>query len=401
MRARPSAFCLLVSAFAFISAEAQEITEREAIQKFLASTPLSRVARAQSNVTRAEWRSATLVSNPIFTASVEDSGGTRDQFLLVQQSLPITGRLGLLKQAGESAISATDARAKRRLDIVTADFRKLFLALGNAQQRETVLQQNVSRLTELVRILREREKAGEASGFDLIRAERELVDAQADTKLAHVQVEQSRSQLASYVPDLAAAAITAPIELGTMPTVTEAVTHALQQRADHRALRSELAQAEAQRRAAERLRVPEPTFTGGLKRTRFAGISDNGFVAGINIPLPFFNRGQADAARFNAEKDRVTAEQALLERQIEADVRASHAAANAGTELVNSYQPSSTTDLLRAADSAYQEGERGILELLDAYRLVRDADLKRLEILTTAKEAHIDLELAMGAEVQP
>jgi cobalt-zinc-cadmium efflux system outer membrane protein len=400
MRTRLSVLCLCL--FAVALAEAQQVSEREAVQKFLASTPVQSISKAQIEVTQAEWRSATLLPNPTFATSIEDSAGVRDQFLLFQQSLPLSGRLRTLKKAGSSAVSATEERARRRLQSAVADFRKVFLSLSISQRHEAILQANVARLSELVRILREREQAGEGSGLDLMRAERELLDAQADAKLAGVAVEQSRSRLASYVPDLASATISTEIETDpTLPSMSEAVSTAVQQRADYRVTRFELEQAAAQQRAAERLRIPEPTLSGGLKRTSIAGMSDNGFVAGLSIPLPFFNRGQADTARLRAEQYRLRGEQQLLQKQIEADVRANHAAAAASAVLANSYKPAATLDLLRAADTAYQEGERGILELLDAYRLVKEADLRSIELIRTAKEARIDFDLAMGAEVQP
>jgi cobalt-zinc-cadmium efflux system outer membrane protein len=402
MRARSCWLCALLFGFSFKTAAAQEVHEREAIQKFLATSPLLRVEQARVDVTRAEWRAGTLLQNPNVAASIEDAANTRDQYLLFQQVLPINGRLSLLRKAGKGAIGAAQARSERRRQLAVADFRRVFLALGAAQQREAILRQNVERLTELLRILREREKAGEGPGFDVMRAERELIDAQAEARLATVTVDQARARLAGFVPDLAAATVSTAIETDeALPGTDQALRQALEQRPDYRATHSELEQAVAQQRAAERLKMPDPTFNGGLKHSTISGFSGSGFVAGFIIPLPLFNHGQADVSRFRAEQQRLTGEQLLLQRQIEAEVRSAYAAASASADLLRTYQPPATAELLRAAETAYQEGERGILELLDAYRLVSQAELRRLDLSKTAKEARIEFDLAIGAEVQP
>jgi cobalt-zinc-cadmium efflux system outer membrane protein len=48
---------------------------------------------------------------------------------------------------------------------------------------------------------------------------------------------------------------------------------------------------------------------------------------------------------------------------------------------------------------AYQEGEIGILQLLDAYRTQRQAQLRMLEIQAAVKEAQIELERVVGEEL--
>ncbi|MEX2262716.1 MAG: hypothetical protein WD696_12240 [Bryobacteraceae bacterium] len=56
-------------------------------------------------------------------------------------------------------------------------------------------------------------------------------------------------------------------------------------------------------------------------------------------------------------------------------------------------------ELVRIATVAYQEGEIGILQLLDAYRVQRQARLRVLAIQAAVKDAQIELERAVGEEV--
>ena len=57
-------------------------------------------------------------------------------------------------------------------------------------------------------------------------------------------------------------------------------------------------------------------------------------------------------------------------------------------------------ELRRIAQVSYDAGERGILELLDAYRSAADARLRLLELDAAAAHADIDLELATAVEIR-
>jgi cobalt-zinc-cadmium efflux system outer membrane protein len=57
------------------------------------------------------------------------------------------------------------------------------------------------------------------------------------------------------------------------------------------------------------------------------------------------------------------------------------------------------SQLEQIAQTAYQEGELGILELLDAYRVRRQSNLRTWELTAAAKQAEIELERAAGKPV--
>ena len=56
-------------------------------------------------------------------------------------------------------------------------------------------------------------------------------------------------------------------------------------------------------------------------------------------------------------------------------------------------------ELRRIAELAYEEGEAGILDLLDAYRTSLATELRALTVRYEAKRAEIDRDRAMGVEV--
>ncbi len=401
---------LAVSVFLLGSprAAAQELTEQEALRRLVEESPQVRALRARVREVRADMRGRSLAPNPTVSYIREDAGGTKDDFLLVQQSLPVTGRLGLLRRAGDAAVRATEAESSYALLQLRSDLRLAFYDLLLAQEREAVLRKGVAELQEVVRIMREREREGEGSAFDRMRAERELADTQVELISAEALLAQARARLASFfAPGTEPNSLRATGQFrdgGPLPSVAELVARALEIRGDYRAEQEQLERYRFERRAAERQRIPEPVVNAGIKRVRTPGMVDSGYTVSLTLPIPLFNRGQTEAARARAAYERTQAERLALQQQIETDVKAAYAAARLRRRIADDYVRElgeKGVELSRIAQIAYQEGEQGILELLDAYRVALLSQLRALELLAAAKRAEIELDRAVGEEVLP
>jgi cobalt-zinc-cadmium efflux system outer membrane protein len=185
----------------------------------------------------------------------------------------------------------------------------------------------------------------------------------------------------------------------------------LSSRLDLRALRQRREQFRLEQRGAERLKYPDPVISAGLKRADATvsgplGIVDrnaNGLVAGISVPLPVFNKGQGETARASAEGELAEARAAILERQVLAAIEGAWRSLSTRVAALAQYERELTPgqELVRIATVAYQEGEIGILQLLDAYRTQRAALLRLLELQALTKESRIELDRAAGEEVLP
>jgi cobalt-zinc-cadmium efflux system outer membrane protein len=60
---------------------------------------------------------------------------------------------------------------------------------------------------------------------------------------------------------------------------------------------------------------------------------------------------------------------------------------------------SNASDIERIAQVSYDAGERGILELLDAYRTSSSARVRQAALDAAAREAEIELEFVSGWEI--
>ena len=163
-----------------------------------------------------------------------------------------------------------------------------------------------------------------------------------------------------------------------------------------------IAQLRFEQQAAGRQRIPEPNVFAGLKRTEVGAGRPAGAVIGISIPLPVFNKGQAEVARINAESERAGARKEGLVQQISAAVLGAYDLLAARIDVLRTFERNTGdagAELLRIAKAGYQDGALGVLELLDAYRLTRLTGLRRLEFQGAVKDAEIELSRNAGFEV--
>jgi outer membrane protein, heavy metal efflux system len=381
---------------------AQEWTEAVVVQKFLEQSPHAREARARVAVAEAETRSRTLYANPSLNFSHEGAG--RTEFFQAEQTLPVTGRLRLLRQAGSALVRVTEAEGAFSLRQARSSLRQAFYRTLAAQQTESIQVAGLKDIENVIRVLAAREREGEGSKFDRLRTERERAELLAELALLRASTALDRGQLLAFLPEGTNITVLSG-QLETQPlTVTEPelALRALSLREDYRAEQRRVEQYRLEQRAAERLRFPEPLLNAGLKR---AEVGQRGMVSGpvlgITIPLPLFNKGQADVARYSAEQERASARLDGLARQIRAAVNGAFQAFALRKRAHDEYRSQlaeTGPELVRIATVAYQEGEIGILQLLDAYRVQRQAQLRMLEIQAAVKEAQIELERIVGEE---
>ena len=386
-------------------ASAQQLTERHALE-LLRESPHYRELQARVEVTRAETRRGTLYPNPSTNASFEGAG--RTDFYLIEQPLALNGRLRLLRQAGASAVASAEAEADHELRQLEARVRGAFFRLSYAQERKRTIRNSIEELQEVVRILREREKEGEGSKFDRLRAEREVVERETEAGDTEAFIAEYRAELARFLGErfnlegLTVQGTLAPQY--PLPELGDMLASALEARSDYRVEKERLEWLRLETEAADRLRIPNPVVSGGFKRAAIGDRTANGPVFSVSIDLPLFNKGQVEKQLAEAESARTRARRQVLESQILAEVRAAYDSLRLRREIAETYQEQSqgrTEELRKIAEVGYQEGELGILELLDSYRVAQQAQLRSLELQAAAKLAEVEFDRAIGKEVLP
>jgi cobalt-zinc-cadmium efflux system outer membrane protein len=323
----------------------------------------------------------------------------------VLQPLPVSGRRALERASATASADATAQRADDDLRRARADVRLAYADLVAAQIRARELTQARDRLQDLARILATREKAGDAAGFDRLRAEREVLDVEADRILAAADRTRAQSQLTSFfaagTDPSTVAADERVITARDLPPVDALVEHANRTRGQILALQKDLDSAGLLLRAADRRWIPEPELMAGTKSSNLAG-GDVGSIIAVQAVLPLFDRGRPERARAQARTSQALAQLDVLRITLRSEIAAMRAAAVERRRAADQYRESALKtigEVERIARVSYDAGERGILELLDAYRTSSAARLRQASLDADAREAEIELEFISGWEI--
>ena len=152
------------------------LTEREAVARLSPESPRVRALRAGVDVARAEASAAARWPNPRLTIDRESVAGSHR---VPDDGVAAAADVGppRLRHAGRrrTGLSQLGTRRRRRAPL-RADLRLAFADLQWAQVRERELTTVRDRLNELAAVLGRREAAGDAAGYDRLRAEREVLN---------------------------------------------------------------------------------------------------------------------------------------------------------------------------------------------------------------------------------
>lgn len=398
----------LAAAFLPSLADAQtlSLTEADVLARLSPDSPRVRAIRAGTDVARAEALSASRWPNPRVTVDRESVAGVTEYLTMVAQPLPITGRRRLEMQAAAALVDASTTRTDDVLRRARADLRLAYAQLVAAQTREQSLTGARDRLRELADILATRESAGDAAGFDRLRAEREVSDLDAD--MSAVATDRSRAQaaIASYFADavdpsriVASPPASSPAEV---PAVGALVERALRVRGELLALQKEAAAARLSAGAADRRRIPETEVIAGTKSSTFGG-GDIGSVVTVQAIIPIFDRGRPERALAEARAKQADAQADLFRLSLRSEITALRAEVAGRRDAAARYRASAVGgagDIERVARVSYDAGERGILELLDAYRTGSTARVRQAALDLAARQAEIELEFLSGWEIR-
>jgi len=382
------------------------LSEEEAIARLSLNSPRARAIRAAADVARADALTVGRWPNPRLTVDRESAAGVRETMTTVLQPLPITGRRELERGSASALAEATGLRADDEVRRARADLRHAYAELAATQVRERELTRSRDQLVELARILERREAAGDAAGFDRLRAEREVIDVDADRMIAASDRARAQARLASFFASgtdpttlVAVEPMPGPRDL---PAADALVVRAEQQRGQFLALQRTADAAQLSMRAADRRWIPEPEVRAGTKWSNFGG-GDIGSVIGVQAVLPIFDHGQAEHALAEARANQVQAQLDALRIVLRADIVVARSAAVERRRAADAYRAAASKnagEVERIAQVSYDAGERGILELLDAFRTSSSARVRQAALDAAARDAEIELEFVSGWEIR-
>ena len=353
------------------------------------------------------------------------NGSTNSQDIAaLEQPLEFAGQRGARIAAARYAQRA----AATRLTVATSelDFAvTLAYATALAAERRVALAAQAAAAFTAARGVSEiRLASGDVSGYAARRVRLESARYAALVAEATLTQRTARRALAALVTATAARSdhavalvTTQPLDNRWLDVATSRSTGlsgdslrvlALTQRSVVRLADLEVEVAGAEARVLMKARLPVPVASAGFKREAAAGAAGApsakyaGFVAGLSIPLPLWDRRQGALASASAEQRRRVALADGVRRRVAQEVDDALEALQAADEQIALLQPVLARDArpaLRAAQTAYGEGEISLVEWLDAVRAYHETESAYTTLLAERLIRRAALELAVGTTI--
>ena len=407
MRTRSWRVAVALLSFSVPAAGQTVISEADALARLSTDSPRVRAIRASVELARADVLTAGRWPNPRASYNRESVSGVTENMFTVTQPLPLSGRRGLEVDAAAALAEARSKRADEEIRRVRADLRSAYADLVSAQVRESALSRSLDRLRELADLLAKRESAGDAAGYDRLRADREVMDVEGEWSQARADRARAQAALAAFFADqgdpMTLVAVVPDVsKRPVLPALEELLNQAATVRGEPAALRQEIESAKFAERAASRRVIPDPEIVAGTKSSNFGG-GDVGSVFSVHATLPLFDRAQPEHAMAEARLAHAQASAAAFQTALRAQITAMRAVVLERREAADRYRTTATqgSDVLeRIARVSYDAGERGILELLDAYRSGASARVRSAALDAAVRQAEIELEFVSGWEIQ-
>ena len=380
-------------------------------QLVLAHNPQLRAARLGVDAAQAGITSASALPNP----RLEWHQGQRQLLPTPQQALRGWGLAlplenPLLRRARIDAAESTLGLSRQLL----AGQRNDLVAQLRARVSEAVLHQleaeTASEALALLEQVRERVRvrveSGEAARYEIIKADAEVIHARERQRTAQLQAEQTLLE----INRLAAGQLPARWKLQgsfhdglDLPDLAQLQAQAEQLNPELAALRREHERALAQARSARASRWPGMELRYHDQREDQARIQQ----WGVAMQLPLLDQRRGPVAEADAEVERSLTRMNGRQQELRQQVLLAWRALDIARLRVEALSQGVLRDAeaaLRVAQAAYRFGERGILDVLDAQRVLRGVRSDLLQARYQQQLARIALDQLSGqhvSDVQP
>lgn len=393
---------------------AQSITLASARAQALRSSPEVTVAREAVVVARGLERQAGAFLNPVVSYAREqtenDTQSASQDVIAAEQSVEWFGVRSSRRDAARARRAAAEARLGAVERQVAFDATRAYANLIATERRARLADTVARAFSAAATVSEQRLREGDISGFAARRIRLEAARYSALRSEAVLQRNSAHAALALILGDSvrvmdAMTVMATPAVATEVPATDSLLALALAARGDLAAARHDRDATIADARRAARERVTPIVLTAGSKSETVNGSERmSGLVAGVTLPLPLWDRRTGAIAAANADARRKDAELVAQRRRVTREVLEAADALRAIREQLAVLGPAAQADAaaaLRAAQTAYVEGEITLLEWLDTVRAYQETEATlaslRAEVIVRAAA----LEHAVGVALFP
>lgn len=376
----------------------------EALERAERNNPQLKVAVAQRESAVASIQTAKQYPNPTISAVVGpqyskmSNAGRGPSGLLqaysVTQQLELPSLRTARREAAEKAVVGTELGIDGARLSLRGTVKQTFYQVLRHRGEVEVATENLRLIEDLRKRIETQVSVGEAARLELVRAEAEVATARTLMRSAQLREVTALALLRSSIgarPDEVldpAGALDSQLALPALDSLRDGMLdrHPLLLQA-----KADVATAEAKLKTEVVARKPQPSVY-----TDYEHQPDLGFVRfGVQVPLPVWNKREGPIAEAVAERNRLRAVQQVKELQLVAALEQAYGQYQVSSQQLESFRQGVLREAeaaLQAAEAAFRFGERGIIEVLDAQRVLRSVRLDYLSAQYDLQASLIDLE---------
>lgn len=317
---------------------------------------------------------------------------TIDSSLRLEQLIERGGKAGLREKQGDALIEAFRADRADAMRQGRAQLRTAFFELALQQERARLLGEFASLADDSARASRRRFEAGDISAAETNRIRLDAVRARNDWRQAEVDRAKARAELARL---LALERATAELEArADFDAFAESTAVPAEARADVIAARRRVQAAESARDLAASIATRDVTIGAQVDRwpTSPSNMQGTGTSYGVTLSIPLSVRHANEGELKRASVDLMIAREALA--RVQALAASDAALAQADWDAARERRARVEADVLpvarevaRGAEFAYTRGATSVLDLLDARRSLKQAELEAIAARADAAKA--------------
>lgn len=330
----------------------------------------------------------------------DPSTGVRitERTLSIEQPVEWLGKRQARRDAANAGVDGANAALEDTRLALFADVKVAFYATLFAQRDLDLAAQNVASVEEVLRTVKARVAAGEATSFDTMKAGVEVQKALKEVARAQNTLVVAKTKLNTLTAGSLGKQFSVQGEfLSPQPGLdAERLTaRAVEQHPALRRLTKLAEQADHTVRLERESRLPTISILGSYHRE--AG--DESLTAGLSLPLPLWYRRQGEIESALGTKQRAEAERQRSQHELEQAVTQHVQEVRTAQDQLLVFE----TGLLKQAEqtlavarTSFRQGAASLLDVLDAQRVYRQTLLEYAQVRADLSIALVRLERALG-----
>ncbi len=393
----------------FLVAPAYPMTVEEAVQHALKQNPDLQALRLEEDIAVGQLEKARLllISNPTIGGNIsnkdkpEEAGGgafTNYGFKLSQE-FEVAGQRGTRIHMAEKELARVQSGIKDRERGLISDTKDAFTKVLALKKKNGLTREIVQLKEELLGLTKIKFQAGDISGLDVNLAEVELSKAKRDLLLNEREYRESLFTLQGFLGLSPDRSFTLegdlPSEAPSLPDRAALQERAYTLRPDARATVFEVEKTKAALKLVKKEIIPNITLSGFYDRDELR----NAVGLEISIPIPLFDRKQAEKKEAYAKAEGAKIKSDGLKKTIEREVEQAYSDLASAIEELTLFQKEiigRAAENLSLLNLAFKEGKVGFFEVRLAQRDTIEAQFAYIEAQTRTQLAVNAIEKTTG-----